>query len=354
MPLVEALSLAAKDTTGVFTCMPIERRAPKANDVLINITHCGICHSDLHQVRGEWPMPQPLPYVGEVVDVGADVKKFKKGDKVGVGCMVDSCLDCTNCKAGVEQYCCGSGWTGTYNAVIKLGENIYGGYSTAITVREEFVLRVPDNLPLVKAGPLLCAGITVYSPLVNFGAKKGGKTFHTAIVGFGGLGHMAVKIAKAMGNTVTVISRGTKKTDAAKKCGADNFVDSKNADEFKKATGQFDLIINTIAANHPVRAYMSLLKFDGTMCMVGIPPDTFQMMAFDLIMGRKKLAGSLIGGIKETQEMLDFCSKHKITPDTELIAAKDVNKAYHELSTGANDASRFVIDMATLTKADSS
>mmetsp|Transcript_12607 Transcript_12607/g.18859 ORF Transcript_12607/g.18859 Transcript_12607/m.18859 type:complete len:418 (-) Transcript_12607:132-1385(-) len=365
---VQAYALAAKDTSGVMFCQPIERRAPNKNDVLIDVKYCGICHSDLSEVRGEWPKPHIYPMVpgheivGVVKEVGSSVTKFKAGDRVGVGCMVDSCSDCRSCKRGLEQYCTGGGAVFTYNSLItdkkKIniknhphGEVTLGGYSTAITVKDNFVVHVPDSTPLEKAGPLLCAGITVYSPLVRYGAKKGGKGFKTGVVGFGGLGHMAVKIAKAMGNEVSVISRGTKKRKAALECGADSFIDSKSVDAMAKANGSFDLIINTVGVNHSLSPYMNLVGLDGTLCMVGVPPDSLSLHAFEVIGARKSFSGSLIGGIKETEEMLSFCAEHKIVPDIELINAQDVNKALTSLAKGHNDASRYVIDMKTLNKA---
>jgi uncharacterized zinc-type alcohol dehydrogenase-like protein len=328
-----------------------ERRDPGANDVVIDIKYCGVCHSDIHQVRDEWggsrfPMVPGHEIAGVVTRVGASVKKFKVGDHVGVGCMVDSCKDCPSCDAGLEQYC-QKGMTGTYNAVERNGVGItQGGYSNAIVVREDFVLSIPENLGLAGAAPLLCAGITLYSPLSHWKAGPGKRV---AIVGLGGLGHMGVKIAHAMGADVTVLSHSMKKADDAKRLGADHFYATSDAETFTKLRGSFDLIINTVSAAQDWNALLGLLRLDGALVVVGIPEEQVPIGAFGLIRGRISLAGSLIGGIKETQDMLDFCGKHGITSDIELIPIQKINDAYERVIK-SDVRYRFVIDMQSLEK----
>ena len=339
---------AASEALAPFS---IERREPGPHDVLIDIRYCGVCHSDVHQVRAEWggaifPMVPGHEIVGHVAAVGSDVSKFKKGDAVGVGCFVDSCRECEPCKAGDEQYC-NKGMTATYNSTER-GTKVptYGGYSTRITVDENYVLRIPASIPLDRAAPLLCAGVTTYSPLRHFGVKAGDKV---AVVGLGGLGHMGVKLAHAMGCEVTVLSHSPSKKDDALELGADKFASTKDEATFKELAGKFDFILNTISAPHDYNAYLQLLKLDGTMCLVGMP-DPQPVAAGALIMRRRKLAGSLIGGIAETQEMLDFCAEHDVAADIELIDMADINEAFERM-VKSDVHYRFVIDCSTINAA---
>lgn len=328
-----------------------ERREPKDFDVVIDIKYCGICHSDIHMVRDEWGFGAPFPMVpgheiaGVVKAVGPKVKKYKVGDHVGVGCMVDSCRECAHCKQDLEQYCL-QGNTGTYGSTERDGSAVtQGGYSDIIVVNEDFVLSIPANLPLDKAAPLLCAGITLYSPLVHWKAGPGKKV---AIMGLGGLGHMGVKLAAALGAEVTVLSHSESKRADAEKLGAHNFLLTKNAEVFTENANTFDLIINTISsADLDIGNYFSLLKMDGTMVSVGAPEKPIALHVFSLIMGRKSYAGSMIGSIKETQEMLDFCSKHNITPEIEVINPDQVNVAYERVLK-SDVRYRFVMDMSKL------
>ena len=326
----------------------IERRKPGADDVQIEIKYCGVCHSDLHQVRDEWggstfPMVPGHEIVGLVTNVGANVKKFKAGDKVGVGCLVNSCQHCPSCAEGLEQYCV-NGFVGTYNGVDKDGSPTYGGYSTMVVVDQNFVLKIPENLPLDAAAPLLCAGITTYSPLRHW---KAGKDSKVAIMGLGGLGHMAVKLASAMGSHVTILSHSEKKRADAERLGAHDFLVLKTEEDFAKHASRFDLIINTVSAPLDINLYVSLLNRDATMVLLGVPPKPHELPAFSLIGGRRRVAGSLIGGIKETQEMLDFCGKHNIVSDIEKIRMDEINTAYERMLKG-DVKYRFVIDLATL------
>lgn len=326
----------------------IERRNPGTTDVEIDIKFCGVCHSDLHQVRDEWggstfPMVPGHEIVGVVTRVGANVKKFKAGDKVGVGCMVNSCQNCPSCSEGLEQYCV-NGFVGTYNGVDKDGSPTYGGYSTAVVVDEKFVLKIPENLPLDAAAPLLCAGITTFSPLRHWKAGKGTKV---AVMGLGGLGHMAVKIGHAMGSHVTILSSSEKKRVDGERLGADEFLVLKTEEDFTKNANRFDLIINTVSAPLDINQYVNLLHRDGTMVLLGVPPKPHELPAFSLIMGRRTVAGSLIGGIAETQEMLDFCGKHNIVSDIEMIRMEEINDAYERMLKG-DVKYRFVIDLASL------
>ena len=328
----------------------IERRAPRAGEVLIDIRYCGVCHSDVHQARGEWggnglfPMVPGHEIVGHVAEVGEGVERFKVGDAVGVGCFVDSCRSCPQCLAGDEQYC-DQGMTGTYNARERdTGATTQGGYSTRITVNQDYVLRIPDALPLDRAAPLLCAGITTWSPLRDHGIKAGDKV---AVVGLGGLGHMAVKLAAAMGAEVTVLSTSESKREAALELGASGFGATRDPATFKQLANRFDLVIDTVSGQHDYNAYLSLLKFDGTMVLLGIPVDAVPVAAGALIMRRRKLAGSLIGGIRETQAMLDFCAEHGVASDIELIDIADINEAYERMIRG-DVRYRFVIDIASL------
>ena len=326
----------------------IERREPGPHDVLIDIAYCGVCHSDIHQARDEWggstfPMVPGHEIVGHVTKVGSAVTRWKVGDAVGVGCFVDSCRVCESCKAGDEQFC-REGMTGTYNARERdTKAPTYGGYSTRITVNEDYVLRIPEGMPLDRAAPLLCAGITTYSPLHHFGVKAGDAV---AVVGLGGLGHMGVKIAKALGAHVTVLSSSESKRADALALGADDFVATRDPDAFRKNGQRFSFILDTVSAQHDYNAYLSLLKRDGTMVLVGVP-DPSPLAAFSLVMQRRRLAGSLIGGIRETQEMLDFCAKHDIASDIELIPISAINEAYERIVKG-DVRYRFVIDIASL------
>jgi len=347
--MFETPAYAAADATTPLAPTTIQRRAPRANEVLIDIAFCGVCHSDLHQVRDEWggsifPMVPGHEIVGHVAEVGAGVTKFKVGDAVGVGCFVDSCRSCAQCQAGEEQFC-EQGMTGTYNAMERDGSApTYGGYSTRITVDQDYVLRVPESLPLDAAAPLLCAGITTYSPLRHFGVKAGDAV---AVVGLGGLGHMAVKFAVAMGARVTVLSTSESKRADALKLGAHDFAATRDEATFKTLAKTFDFIVDSVSAPHDYNAYLSLLKVDGTMILLGVPDQPAPVAAGALIMQRRRLTGSLIGGIRETQEMLDFCAEHGIVSDIERIGIADINTAYERMLKG-DVRYRFVIDTATL------
>ena len=329
----------------------IKRRDPTDRDVQIEILFCGICHSDLHQVRNEWSGVMPTVYpivpgheiVGRVTKVGSEVTKYKPGDLAAVGCLVDSDRTCPNCKAGLEQFC--PNIILTYNGPDKyLGGVTYGGYSNSIVVDEQFVLRVPSNLELAAAAPLLCAGITTYSPMRHWNVSKGQKV---GVVGLGGLGHMAVKFAHAFGAHVVVFTTSPNKKDDALRLGADEVVISRNADEMKKHAYSFDFILDAVAADHDINAYISLLGRDGNITLVGAPEKPLAVAAFGLIFGRHSLSGSPIGGIAETQEMLDFCGEHNITSDVEVIPIQKVNEAYERLAK-SDVKYRFSIDMASL------
>lgn len=326
-----------------------ERRDVGPHDVQIEILFCGVCHSDLHQVRDEWggsifPMVPGHEIVGRVTQVGEHVRLFTAGDLAGVGCMVDSCRTCPSCKEGLEQYC-ENGFVGTYNGrELKTGAPTYGGYSKHIVVDEAFTLRVPDTLPLAGVAPLLCAGITTFSPLRQW---KVGQDDRVAVMGLGGLGHMAVKLAVAMGAEVTVLSTSPGKEADAKALGAHKFVVTKDAEQLKSVTNYFDFIINTVSAPLDMSLYVNLLRRDGTMILLGVPPEAPQLHAFNLIMKRRRVAGSLIGGIEETQEMLDFCARHNIVSDVEVIPINYINEAYERMLK-SDVKYRFVIDMATL------
>ena len=341
---VQARAFAAFDATSPLKPYVFQRRVPEKSDVQIKILFCGICHSDVHWVRGDWG-PQTYPVVpgheivGRVESVGSGVQKFKVGDLVGVGCLVDSCRKCASCNEDEEQYC-ERGGTFTYGSPDPRGGITQGGYSSHIVVEERFVLRIPDSISPAAAAPLLCAGITTYSPLKHWKAGPGRRV---AVAGMGGLGHMAVKIARAMGAHVTVLSTSLKKQKDAERLGAHDFVALTDASAFAKSAGQFDLIINTISASHSYDAYLSLLKKNGTMVLVGLPgPQPVQ--AFSLVGGRRSLAGSLIGGIRETQEMLDFCGQHRIAAEIETVQPEQINSAYERLL--KNDVHyRFVIDL---------
>ncbi len=339
-------AFSAKEALGPFS---FERRDPKDFDVVIDIKFCGICHSDIHTVRSEWG-PANYPVVpgheiaGVVRAVGPKVTKYKVGDQVGVGCFIDSCRECSHCKQDLEQYCL-SGMNATYNSFEKDGKTpTQGGYSNVIVVDENYVLRIPNSLPLDKAAPLLCAGITLYSPLKHWKAGPGKKV---AIMGLGGLGHVGVKIARALGAEVTVLSHTDKKRDDAMRMGAHQFVSTQNKSAFTEHANTFDLIINTISAEINMADYFGLLKLDGALVVVGIPDKPLAIHPFPLVMMRRSYSGSLIGGIQETQEMLDFCSKHNITPDIELIAPEQVNMAYERVIK-SDVRYRFVIDMGKI------
>ena len=326
----------------------IERREVGAHDVLIEIRFAGICHSDIHTVRGDWG-PQQYPLVpgheiaGVVTEVGSAVTKHQVGDRVGVGCMVNSCRECANCLNGDEQYCL-NGMVGTYGAEDRDGTVTQGGYSTHVVVSEHFVVSIPDGLELDVAAPLLCAGITTFSPLRRWGAGPGKKV---AIVGLGGLGHMAVKIAAAMGAEVTVLSQSLKKQEDGLRLGATSYYATSHPATFEQLAGSFDLIINTVSASIDISSYLQLLTLDGALVNVGAPAEPLPVNAFALIGGRRSFAGSMIGGIPETQEMLDFCAEHSIGAEIEVIPAEKINDAYERVL--ASDVRyRFVIDTATL------
>ncbi|MES2826595.1 MAG: NAD(P)-dependent alcohol dehydrogenase [Bacteroidota bacterium] len=326
-----------------------ERREVGPNDVQFDILFCGVCHSDLHQIKNDWfpgifPMVPGHEIVGRVINVGAAVKNFKVGDLAGTGCMVDSCQVCENCKQDLEQYCL-EGNTGTYNSMERDGSRpTYGGYSKTIVVREEFVLHISDKLDLAATAPLLCAGITTYSPLKHWKVGKGHKL---AVLGLGGLGHMAVKFGVAFGAEVTVLSTSPKKEEDAKKLGAHHFVVTTDAAQVKAAKGSFDFILDTVSAEHDFNMYLSLLKTNGVHICVGVPPKPAEIHPFSLLAGRKSVAGSGIGGIAETQEMLDFCAENNIVSDIEMIDIKDIDAAYARMEKG-DVRYRFVIDIATL------
>lgn len=336
---------AAADARSALAPWKIERRPPGAHEVQIEIRYCGVCHSDIHQARGEWgggifPMVPGHEIVGEIGAIGSAVTKFKVGDRVGVGCFVDSCRECAACKDGEEQFC-SEGMTATYNSLERgTRQPTYGGYSTRIVVNQDYVLRVPASIPLDRAAPLLCAGITTYSPLRTFGLKTGDRI---AVVGLGGLGHMGVKIARAMGAHVTVLSTSSAKREDALKLGADDFAATADPQTFKKLAGRFDFILDTVSAPHDYNAYLGLLRVDGTMILVGLPDQPVPLSAGPLIMRRRRLVGSLIGGIRETQEMLDFCAEHGIASDIELIPIDKINEAYTRMIKG-DVRYRFVID----------
>jgi uncharacterized zinc-type alcohol dehydrogenase-like protein len=345
--MLETPAYAALASKAKLTSHSIARREPGPHDVLIDIRYCGVCHSDIHQAREEWgpaifPMVPGHEIVGTVAAVGSAVSKWKIGDTVGVGCFVDSCRACDACHDGEEQFCAGMSFT--YNGYEQDRKTpTYGGYSTRITVDENYVLRIPKGLALDGAAPLLCAGITCYSPLRHWNVKAGDKV---AIVGLGGLGHMGVKLAKAMGAHVTVLSHSARKRDDAERLGAHDFVVTSQADVFTTNANRFDFILDTVSAAHDYNAYLGLLKRDRTMVLVGVPDPT-PLSAFPLVIARRSLAGSIIGGIRETQEMLDFCGQHGIVSDIEITPIDKINEAWERVV--ASDVRyRFVIDIATL------
>jgi uncharacterized zinc-type alcohol dehydrogenase-like protein len=347
-----AKAFAAQSATSLLAPHSIKRRAPRPQDVQLEILYCGVCHSDLHQVRNEWQHAMPTVYpcvpgheiVGRVVKVGSAVKKFKEGDIAAVGCLVDSCRKCAACLDGDEQYCENIA-TFTYNGEDKiLGGVTYGGYSDSIVVDADFVFRVPNGLDPAGAAPLLCAGITTYSPLHHWKVSKGQKV---GIVGLGGLGHMGVKFAKALGAHVVLFTTSPKKTQDGIRLGASEVVISKNEAEMQKHAGSFDFILDAVSAEHDVNAYLNLVKRNGTLTLIGAPEKPLPVAAFSLLLNRRRLAGSGIGGLRETQEMLDFCGEKGITADIEMIKIQQINDAYERLLK-SDVKYRFVIDMASL------
>jgi uncharacterized zinc-type alcohol dehydrogenase-like protein len=349
--MYNAKAYSAASATSPLALTTIARRDPTEHDVQVEILFCGICHSDLHTVRSEWSALMPTVYpcvvgheiVGRVTKVGSAVTKFKPGDVAAVGCMVDSDGTCPQCKAGLEQFC--ANMILTYNSPDKhLGGVTYGGYSGSIVVNERFVLRVPSNLDLAGAAPLLCAGITTYSPMRHWGVTQGKKV---GVVGLGGLGHMGVKFAHALGAHVVVFTTSPNKKEDALRLGADEVVVSRNANEMQKHASSFDFILDAVSADHDINAYLQLLRRDGNLTLVGAPVKPLAVAAFALLLGRRSLSGSLIGGIPETQEMLDFCGAHNITADVEVIPIQKVNEAYERMLK-SDVKYRFSIDMASL------
>jgi len=347
--MIETKAYAAEAATSPLGPFRFERRDPGLHDVQIEILYCGVCHSDIHQVRNEWggsiyPMVPGHEIVGRVTKTGAHVTKFKAGDLAGVGCFVDSCRTCPNCQAGLEQYC-DNGMVGTYNGREKITNlPTYGGYSNHIVVDEQYTLKVSDKLPLEGVAPLLCAGITTYSPLRHVGVGKGHRV---GVLGLGGLGHMAVKFAASFGAEVTMLSSSPSKEADAKKLGAHHFALTSDPATMKSLQNHFDFILNTVSAQHDYSTYLNLLRTNGTMIVVGVPPTPSQVPAFNLIAKRRSIIGSLIGGIKETQEMLDYCAEHSIVSDVEVIKIQDINEAYERMIKG-DVRYRFVIDIASL------
>lgn len=342
-------SYAAQNPNADLAPYQFERRNVGNHDVQIEILYCGVCHSDIHQVRNEWggakyPMVPGHEIVGRIVKVGEHVTKFKVGDLAGVGCIVDSCRTCNSCCEAQEQYC-ENGMVGTYNSFEKDGVTItQGGYSDKIVVDENYVLKVSESLPLERVAPLLCAGITTYSPLKQWNIGKGHRV---AVLGLGGLGHMAVKLAASMGAEVTVLSTSPNKQKDAEALGAHKFIVTQNAAELKSVKSYFDFIIDTVSASHDINLYVSLLRLNGTLIMLGIPPEAPELGVYGLVSKRRRIAGSLIGGIAETQEMLDYCAKHNIVCDVEVIPISYINEAYERMIKG-DVHYRFVIDMKTL------
>jgi uncharacterized zinc-type alcohol dehydrogenase-like protein len=342
-------AFAAQDAESTLGPWDLERRAPGPKDIQIEILYCGVCHSDLHQVRNEWgnsifPMVPGHEIVGRISKIGSEVKKFKVGEMAGVGCLVDSCRKCENCKEGLEQYCL-NGSSPTYNGLEQDKKTpTYGGYSKMIVADQDFVLQISDKLPLQNVAPLLCAGITTYSPLRHWNVGKGHKL---AVLGLGGLGHMAVKFGVSFGAEVTMLSSSPSKKEDARKLGAHKFVLTSDSEQLKAVQGNFDFIIDTVSAPHDYNQYLGLLRTNGILICVGAPPAPAQIYAFNLIGGRKSITGSLIGGLPETQEMLNYCADHQIVSDIELINIQDIHRAYDRMLKG-DVKYRFVIDMATL------
>ena len=346
--MIETKGYAAQNPETDLAVWKFERREVGPSDVQIAILFCGVCHSDLHQLKNEWfpglfPMVPGHEIVGKIIKIGSSVKKFKVGDLAGVGCMVDSCRTCSNCQKGLEQYCL-NGNVGTYNSVGKDGIRTYGGYSNNIVVAEDFTLHISNKLSLAAVAPLLCAGITTYSPLRHWKVGKGHKL---AVLGLGGLGHMAVKFGVSFGAEVTVLSTSPSKEAAAKALGAHKFIVTNDPDQLEAIKGSFDFILDTVSATHDVAMYLSFLKTDGVHICVGAPTEPHEIPVFALLAGRKSVAGSGIGGIPETQEMLDYCAAHNIVSDIELIDIKDVQASYTRLLKG-DVRYRFVIDIASL------
>jgi uncharacterized zinc-type alcohol dehydrogenase-like protein len=347
--MIPVKGYAAQNPKAPLAPHKFERRELGPHDVLVDIKYCGVCHSDIHMARDEWggsmyPLVPGHEIVGVVNRVGTAVKKFKAGDLAGVGVIVDSCRNCTSCKQGLEQYC-EVHWVPTYSGYeMDMKTITYGGYSNQIVTDENFVLHISNKLKLEGVAPLLCAGITTYSPLRHWKVNKGSKV---AVAGLGGLGHMAVKFASAFGAEVTMLSTSTSKQADAKRLGATHFVNMRDEAAMTKNKNQFDVIVNTISAQHNINDYVSLLKLDGTMVMVGIPPEDPSLHVSGIIGKRKSIAGSMIGGVKETQEMLDFCAEKNIVSDVEVIPIKDINTAYERMMKG-DVRYRFVIDMSTL------
>jgi uncharacterized zinc-type alcohol dehydrogenase-like protein len=347
--MIATKGYAAQNAQSDLKPWSFERREVGPHDVQFDIQFCGVCHSDLHQIKNDWgegifPMVPGHEIVGKVIKVGEHVKKFKVGDLAGTGCLVDSCRTCENCQDGLEQFCL-NGMTGTYNSLEQDKKTpTYGGYSNTIVVHEDFVLHISDKLSLAAAAPLLCAGITTYSPLRHWKVGKGHKL---AVLGLGGLGHMAVKFGVAFGAEVTVLSTSPTKEADAKELGAHHFVVTKDATQLANVVGSFDFILDTVSAPHDINMYLSLLKTNGIHICVGVPPTPYDLHAFSLIGGRKSLVGSLIGGLPETQEMLDYCAANNIVSEIEIIDIKDIHAAYDRMLKG-DVRYRFVIDMATL------
>jgi uncharacterized zinc-type alcohol dehydrogenase-like protein len=342
-------AFAAQNATSALSAFSFERREPRPHDVLIEIKYCGVCHSDIHQVRNDWgksvyPMVPGHEIVGKITRIGSAVKKFKVGDLAGVGCLVDSCRICLSCKEDVEQYC-ENGNSGTYNSLEQDKKTMtFGGYSTQIVVDENYALKISEKLNLSEVAPLLCAGITTYSPLRTWKVGRGHKI---AVVGLGGLGHMAVKFASSFGAHVTVLSSTPSKQKDAESLGANAFACTKEASTFSQLQNSFDFILDTVSAPHDYNTYLSLLKRDGTMILVGAPNEPTPLFSFPLILKRRRLVGSLIGGIKETQEMLDYCAEKNITSDVEVIPIQKINDAYERMIKG-DVRYRFVIDTQSL------
>ncbi|MBW2960404.1 NAD(P)-dependent alcohol dehydrogenase [Mesonia aestuariivivens] len=349
MNTVEIKAYGAKSNDADLKPLDINRREVLAGDVKIDILYCGVCHSDIHQVRNDWgnskyPVVPGHEIIGRVLETGTDVSKFKEGDLVGVGCLVDSCQECSSCKEGLEQYC-ENGMVGTYNGKDKhLGGHTFGGYSESVVVREEFVLKVPENIDAKAAAPLLCAGITTWSPLRHWNVKKGDKV---GVIGLGGLGHMGVKFANALGAKVVMITTSKNKSEDAKRLGADEVLISKDQEQMKEHANSFDFLLNTVPVKHDLNPYINLLKRDATMVLVGAIEPLEEMHGGLLIGKRRSVAGSVIGGIKETQEMLDFCGEHNVVSDIEMINMQDINEAFERV-TKSDVKYRFVIDMKSL------